>query len=139
MKITIKAENVDFGGSVYAAVVTTTEMLTLDNIPDMKDAERLSRFNTTESWAYISWKDDYDAERWEEGEGEEGEPKGLGVVFHNSYGSDETMVYASFFALNKALADVVESGEYLEIINHSKDETSVTFSYKLDSKVFKDM
>jgi len=134
LEIFLEAEHGEDGGSLNEVLVTTDVRLTVDNLPRMEDAERSMRQITTESWAYINWKDEYDYDR---GDGDDEGPKGFGVVFADTYGSDSDARYASFYALDQALREVVESGEYLEKIRHFPETTSAEFVYELDPGLFK--
>jgi len=65
LEIFVEADHGEDGGSIEEVLVTTDVRLTVDNLPKMENAERSMRSITTESWAYINWKDDYDCDRGE--------------------------------------------------------------------------
>ena len=138
----VQADHGDCGGSINGASLTTNEKLTKDNLPKLEEVKTGEEFVTTQSWAWISWNSDGEDGREDEEDEEDEEKeelaKGLGIRFHDEFGSDDETYYASFYVLHQDLLESVEAGVYVEKIHHNRDGTTeAEFVYYLDTDLFK--
>ena len=132
--IQIEAHYGDMGGRVTQLSVVSSERLSLDYVPPLKDAEQDLDARCTESWAGISLNNEDvhgDVE-----EGEEYDENGITVNFIYDYGK-QSSVYSSFEDLHDELVKAVKSGKYTETIYHDNDNSKAEYSYSLSPKVFK--
>ena len=130
MKITIEAEFGEDGGWIDTVMVTSSEKLKQNDIPLLSNDKLDLSATCTESWASISFVDNCLTRQG---------GKGIGVCYSDSFGGGE-IVYASFFALDKALAEEVEAGEYVKRIRYKGDlPTDVCFEYELSKDLFKEI